>query len=59
MKKLVATILVVGALLVGLAPAFAETYTSAVPARPDPNIAETPWGTFSDVWFTLGVGTDG
>ena len=59
MKKLVATILVVGALLIGLAPAFAEPYTSAVPARPDPNMAQTPCETFSDVWFTLGVGTGG
>ena len=57
MKKLVVAIVVAGALLLSLSPAFADT--SAVPALPDPTMAQTPWGTFSDLWFTLGVGTDG
>lgn len=57
MKKLVAALLVAGALLVNLSPAFA--YTSATPALPDPNMAETPWGVFSDLWFALGVSAGG
>ncbi len=53
MKKLVATLVVAGALLFSLAPAFAaQTVTS--PALPSPNIAEKG-GVFSEIWFSQGV----
>lgn len=53
MKKLVVTLVVAGALLFSMAPAFAaQTVTS--PALPGPNVAEKG-GVFSEIWFSQGV----
>ena len=54
MKKFAAMLLVAAALLVGIAPAFAEQ-TVVSPALPDPKVAELPFGIFSESWFSQGV----